>query len=78
MKEIGEVFAAKFKNFGITKVVTIEASGLLHTLYWADALEVPMIFFCWRNPKKYHDEWRNSNSRGVFIHKASDKYGLDS
>ena len=44
MKEIGEVFAAKFKNAGITKVVTIEASGIAPALYTADALEVPMIF----------------------------------
>ena len=32
MKEIGEVFAAKFKNAGITKVVTIEASGIAPAL----------------------------------------------
>lgn len=44
MKEIGEVFAAKFKNAGITKVVTIEASGIAPALYTVDALEVPMIF----------------------------------
>ena len=44
MKEIGEVFAAKFKNAGITKVVTIEASGIAPALYTADALKVPMIF----------------------------------
>ena len=44
MKEIGEVFAAKFKNPGITKVVTIEASGIAPALYTADALAVPMIF----------------------------------
>ena len=44
MKEIGEVFAAKFKNVGITKVVTIEASGIAPALYTADALAIPMIF----------------------------------
>ena len=44
MKEIGDVFAARFKNAGITKVVTIEASGIAPALYTADALEVPMIF----------------------------------
>ena len=44
MKEIGEVFAAKFKNTGITKVVTIEASGIAPALYTADALAIPMIF----------------------------------
>lgn len=44
MKEIGDVFAARFKNAGITKVVTIEASGIAPALYTADALGVPMIF----------------------------------
>ena len=44
MKEIGEVFAKKFQDAGITKVVTIEASGIAPALYTADALKVPMIF----------------------------------
>ena len=43
MKEIGKVFADKFKDAGITKVVTIEASGIAPALYTADALGVPMI-----------------------------------
>ena len=44
MKEIGKVFADKFATAGITKVVTIEASGIAPALYTADALGVPMIF----------------------------------
>ena len=44
MKEIGKVFADKFASAGITKVVTIEASGIAPALYTADALGVPMIF----------------------------------
>ena len=44
MKEIGKVFADKFDTLGITKVVTIEASGIAPALYTADALGVPMIF----------------------------------
>lgn len=44
MKEIGKVFADKFATLGITKVVTIEASGIAPALYTADALGVPMIF----------------------------------
>lgn len=44
MKEIGDVFAKKFQEVGITKVVTIEASGIAPALYTADALKVPMIF----------------------------------
>ena len=44
MKEIGKVFVEKFATAGITKVVTIEASGIAPALYTADALGVPMIF----------------------------------
>ena len=44
MKEIGKVFADKFKDAGITKVVTIEASGIAPAVYTAEALNVPMIF----------------------------------
>ena len=44
MREIGKVFAEKFKDTGITKVVTIEASGIAPALYATEALDVPMIF----------------------------------
>ncbi len=44
MKEIGQVFAEHFRDAGITKVVTIEASGIVPTVYTAEALGVPMIF----------------------------------
>ena len=44
MKEIGRTFADRFKDAGITKVVTIEASGIAPALYVAEALDVPMIF----------------------------------
>ena len=44
MREIGRTFAEFFKNAGITKVVTIEASGIAPALYVAEQLDVPMIF----------------------------------
>ncbi|HGI2601114.1 xanthine phosphoribosyltransferase [Streptococcus agalactiae] len=44
MQEIGKVFADKYKESGITKVVTIEASGIAPAVYAAQALGVPMIF----------------------------------
>ena len=44
MKEIGKVFATYFRSVGITKVVTIEASGIAPAIYTAEALGVPMIF----------------------------------
>ncbi|EJF48519.1 xanthine phosphoribosyltransferase [Enterococcus sp. C1] len=44
MREIGTVFAERFQESGITKVVTIEASGIAPALYTAEKLQVPMIF----------------------------------
>ncbi|HFZ6850795.1 TPA: xanthine phosphoribosyltransferase [Streptococcus agalactiae] len=44
MQEIVKVFADKYKEAGITKVVTIEASGIAPAVYAAQALGVPMIF----------------------------------
>ncbi|HGD0697504.1 TPA: xanthine phosphoribosyltransferase [Streptococcus agalactiae] len=44
MQEIGKVFADKYKEAGITKVVTIEVSGIAPAVYAAQALGVPMIF----------------------------------
>ena len=44
MKEIGQVFAEAVKDAGITKVVTIEASGIAPAVYVAEALDLPMIF----------------------------------
>ena len=44
MREIGTVFAERFQESGITKVVNIEASGIAPALYTAEKLQVPMIF----------------------------------
>ena len=44
IKEIGQVFAEAVKDAGITKVVTIEASGIAPAVYVAEALGLPMIF----------------------------------
>ena len=44
MKEIGQVFAEHFRDSGISKVVTIEASGIAPAVYVAEALGLPMIF----------------------------------
>ncbi|HFH9836790.1 TPA: xanthine phosphoribosyltransferase [Streptococcus suis] len=44
MKQIGQVLADTYRSKGITKVVTIEASGIAPALYVAESLGVPMIF----------------------------------
>ena len=43
MHQIGEAFAAHHKDCGVTKVVTIESSGIAPALMTALALNVPMI-----------------------------------
>lgn len=43
MQEAGKEFAAHFANQGITKVVTIESSGIAPALTTAMALGVPMV-----------------------------------
>ncbi len=43
MQKIGEEFASHFSNRGITKVVTIESSGIAPALMTASSLGVPMI-----------------------------------
>ncbi|OJG60091.1 xanthine phosphoribosyltransferase [Enterococcus mundtii] len=44
MEQMGQRFAEVFKEQGITKVVTIEASGIAPALFAAKELGVPMIF----------------------------------
>jgi len=44
MKQIGEEFAARFEGKGITKVLTIESSGIGPGLMTALEMGVPMIF----------------------------------
>ncbi|WP_071131200.1 xanthine phosphoribosyltransferase [Enterococcus timonensis] len=44
MKKIGQRFGEIFAKENITKVVTIESSGIAPAIYTAEALGVPMIF----------------------------------
>ena len=43
MQQIGEAFAMAYKDAGITKVFTVESSGIAPALYTAAALGVPMV-----------------------------------
>lgn len=45
MEQIAADFAEHFKNRGITKVVTIESSGIAPAVFTAKALGVPMVIF---------------------------------
>lgn len=56
MKQIGEEFAGYFKDKGITKVVTIESSGIAPALMTAEALQVPMIILKKQPSKVLNDD----------------------
>lgn len=43
MEAIGKDFCEHFKSFGITRVLTIESSGIAPAVYTAQALNVPMV-----------------------------------
>ena len=55
MAHIGDEFAKHFKGKGITKVVTIESSGIAPALMTATALGVPMIILK-KQPSKVLNE----------------------
>ena len=44
MKEVGEAFAEEFKDKGITKIITIESSGIAPAAMTALVMGVPMVF----------------------------------
>ena len=44
MQQIGKEFAARFKDAGITKIITIEASGIAPAIMVGLELGVPVIF----------------------------------
>lgn len=56
MKEIGKEFAAHFKDSGITKVATIESSGISPALMAAIALNVPLIILKKQPSKILNDD----------------------
>lgn len=55
MKAIGEDFAAHFKDKGITKVVTIESSGIAPAVMTAAAMKVPLLILK-KSPSKVLNE----------------------
>lgn len=56
MKQVGEEFAEHFRNKGITKVVTIESSGIAPALMTALALNVPMVILKKQPSKILNDD----------------------
>lgn len=56
MQQIGTAFADHFKDKGITKVVTIESSGIAPALMTALALNVPMVILKKQPSKVLNDD----------------------
>lgn len=50
MKKIGEEFAKRFQNKRITKILTIESSGIAPAIMTALELDVPVVFARKRKP----------------------------
>ena len=56
MEAIAKEFAAYFKDKGVTKVVTIESSGIAPALFTAKELGVPMVIFKKQPSKILNDD----------------------
>lgn len=56
MQGIVEQFVNHFKDAGITKVLTIEASGIAPAMMTAAALDVPMVFAKKKEPATLQDQ----------------------
>lgn len=61
MMEVGEEFTRRFKDAGITKVLTCEASGIAPGVMTAYQLHVPMVFARKKKPSTLNDAvyWAN-------------------
>ncbi|WP_338200871.1 xanthine phosphoribosyltransferase [Lactobacillus rizhaonensis] len=55
MKKVGEEFSQLFKDSGITKVLTCEASGIAPGVMTAFELHVPMVFARKKKPATLND-----------------------
>ena len=55
MKKVGEEFSRLFKDSGITKVLTCEASGIAPGIMTAYELHVPMVFARKKKPATLND-----------------------
>ena len=56
MRKIGEEFAKHFENINITKVMTVESSGIAPALMCAEILGVPLIVLKKQSSKILNDD----------------------
>lgn len=57
MKEIGEEFATHFKDKGITKILTIESSGIAPALMTSLSMNLPLVILKKEPPKELNDNF---------------------
>lgn len=63
MEEIGRDMAEHFKDAGVTKVFTIESSGIAPSVFTAKELGVPLVILKKQNPKTLRTEvWQTGGS----------------
>ena len=55
MYEVGQTFYKQFKDKGITKILTIEASGIAPAIMAALHFDVPCLFA--KSKAKYFKRW---------------------
>ena len=72
MQKIGKDFATYFKNRGITKVVTIEVSGIMPSVFVAKELNVPLIVL-----KKQTSKTLNDNIYKTKVHSFTKNIDYD-
>ena len=68
MEELGRDMAEHFRGQGVTKVFTIESSGIAPAVFTARALEVPLVILKKQNAGKPGD--RSLADRGGFLYKG--------
>lgn len=79
MRQIGEEFASRFEGQGITKVVTLESSGIAPAIFTALYLGVPVIFAKKTESRNldadtYHASVHSFTRGGEYIIRISRKY----
>lgn len=56
MQEMGQAFSDYYKDHGITKIVTLESSGIAPAVFTGLALGVPVVFARKRKPMTLNEE----------------------
>lgn len=59
MMRCAQEFARLFKNQGITKIVTIEASGIAPAIMTGYQMNLPVVFIKKKNPKTVEESWKS-------------------